>query len=297
MREFCGDGRLVSAVAASRRRPRVRSSAPRSPSTRSSSEMPDTTAADRGDPRAQGRVTRRIRWRCHRRPARTTARTASGRQRSPVDRQRHLPLARDRGGRACGGTRGGRVPDADDEDIGIVGKMTLRDGKWLMGDVEPENYSGTYEIVGDQLVFDWSGDVLRLQVQSRRRRLARPRAAAADGRRRRCRVGRRTVAPRRPARARHPLTRGQVVPVRSGSSTDNRVPPPGGAVELEAFRRAPRRDPRGRQSPLPSPGTAPPTPSSATSTRSRSARSPIEITTLEAFAYLTTFASASEQTK
>ena len=46
---------------------------------------------------------------------------------------------------------------ADSEDVGTIGKMTLRDGRWLMGDVEPEKYSGTYEIREDRLSFDWAG--------------------------------------------------------------------------------------------------------------------------------------------
>ena len=41
--------------------------------------------------------------------------------------------------------------------------MTLRDGKWLMGDTDPEDYSGTYEIVGNRLVFDWRGDILTFE--------------------------------------------------------------------------------------------------------------------------------------
>jgi TRAP-type C4-dicarboxylate transport system substrate-binding protein len=43
------------------------------------------------------------------------------------------------------------------EDVGTVGKMTLRDGSWVLGDTDPEDYSGTYEIIGNRLVFDWSG--------------------------------------------------------------------------------------------------------------------------------------------
>jgi hypothetical protein len=43
------------------------------------------------------------------------------------------------------------------EDVGTIGKMTLRDGGWVMGDTDPEDYSGTYEIIGNRLVFDWSG--------------------------------------------------------------------------------------------------------------------------------------------
>lgn len=46
------------------------------------------------------------------------------------------------------------------EDVGTIGKMTLRDGGWVMGDIDPEDYSGTYEIVGNRLVFDWSGATL-----------------------------------------------------------------------------------------------------------------------------------------
>ena len=34
------------------------------------------------------------------------------------------------------------------EDVGGIGKMTLRDGGWVMGDTDPEQYSGTYKIKG-----------------------------------------------------------------------------------------------------------------------------------------------------
>jgi hypothetical protein len=44
--------------------------------------------------------------------------------------------------------------------VGGVGKMTLRDGKWLIGEDDPEDNSGTYEIAGSRLVFDWGGDIL-----------------------------------------------------------------------------------------------------------------------------------------
>jgi hypothetical protein len=50
-----------------------------------------------------------------------------------------------------------------DEDIGTVGKMTLRDGKWRIGDEDPEENSGTYEIIGNRLVFDWGGDILTFE--------------------------------------------------------------------------------------------------------------------------------------
>jgi TRAP-type C4-dicarboxylate transport system substrate-binding protein len=41
----------------------------------------------------------------------------------------------------------------DDEDLGSVVTMTLRDGGWQLG--EDEFYSGTYKIRGNRLVFDW----------------------------------------------------------------------------------------------------------------------------------------------
>ena len=103
----------------------------------------------------------------------------------------------------------GASPNADDEDIGTVGKMTLRDGKWRMGDVDPEEYSGTYEIVGNRLVFDWGGDILTFEFAREGDGTIQPRAAAADEPRRRGRVGRRTMAACGPARARHSLTRCQ----------------------------------------------------------------------------------------
>jgi TRAP-type C4-dicarboxylate transport system substrate-binding protein len=57
------------------------------------------------------------------------------------------------GARAAGGS-------PSSEDVGTIGKMTLRDGEWRMGEEDPEDYSGTYRIRGDHLVFDWSGTTL-----------------------------------------------------------------------------------------------------------------------------------------
>lgn len=57
------------------------------------------------------------------------------------------------GARAAGGS-------PDSEDVGTIGKMTLREGKWRMGDEAPEEYSGTYAITDDRLVFDWGDDKL-----------------------------------------------------------------------------------------------------------------------------------------
>jgi TRAP-type C4-dicarboxylate transport system substrate-binding protein len=42
---------------------------------------------------------------------------------------------------------------AKDPDIGSVVTMTLLDGRWLLG--KDPHYSGTFEVEGDRLVFDW----------------------------------------------------------------------------------------------------------------------------------------------
>jgi TRAP-type C4-dicarboxylate transport system substrate-binding protein len=60
-------------------------------------------------------------------------------------------------------TRAGKIAAGgsdDDEDVGTIGTMTLRDGRWRMGDEDPEAYSGTFEIRGHRLVFDWGGTLL-----------------------------------------------------------------------------------------------------------------------------------------
>ena len=44
-----------------------------------------------------------------------------------------------------------------------MGKMTLRDGRWLLGDTDPEDYSGTYDIAGNRLVFDWGENTLTFE--------------------------------------------------------------------------------------------------------------------------------------
>ena len=161
MSEFCGAGRLVSAVAATAGDLRALERAAQ-PVYAELEEDATTTAliaairalkaASPGHPVAVP-------------PAACahTAPTVSGRQRSPaaVNGTYHWRVIE--AGAHAAARAVGASPDADDEDIGIVGKMTLRDGKWLMGDVEPEKYSGTYEIVGDQLVFAWRGDVLAFE--------------------------------------------------------------------------------------------------------------------------------------
>lgn len=63
-----------------------------------------------------------------------------------------------RSGARAAARRVGRSPHS--EDIGTIGKMTLRNGGWVMGEIDPEDYSGTYAIVGNRLVFDWAGATL-----------------------------------------------------------------------------------------------------------------------------------------
>jgi TRAP-type C4-dicarboxylate transport system substrate-binding protein len=46
----------------------------------------------------------------------------------------------------------------NESDIGKVSQMTLRDGKWLLGQAGSESgsrESGTYEVTGNRMVFDW----------------------------------------------------------------------------------------------------------------------------------------------
>ncbi|HEX5896303.1 MAG TPA: TRAP transporter substrate-binding protein DctP [Thermoleophilaceae bacterium] len=64
----------------------------------------------------------------------------------------------DSGAQAAARIVGGVVHDRD---VGTLGKMTLRDGRWLMGEGDhPEDYSGSYEIIGRRLVFDWGDTTL-----------------------------------------------------------------------------------------------------------------------------------------
>lgn len=80
--------------------------------------------------------------------------TVSGPERSPsaVNGTYHWRVT-EAGGRAAAEAVGGTPHQ---EDLSSVGKMTLRDGRWLLGEGDdPENSSGTYGIVGDKLVFEW----------------------------------------------------------------------------------------------------------------------------------------------
>ena len=88
-----------------------------------------------------------------------TAPTAVGRKQSPsaLNGTYHWRTT-DAGAHAAARIVGGVVRDWD---VGVLGKMTLRDGKWLIGDGDhPEDNSGTYEIIGGRLVFDWGDSTL-----------------------------------------------------------------------------------------------------------------------------------------
>jgi TRAP-type C4-dicarboxylate transport system substrate-binding protein len=155
MRDFCDDGRPVTAVSASRddvaalrraaqpayaeleRDPRTRAliaairelkltipAATEAPLPECRHETPATS----GHRRPASMLNGTYHWRVTSAGARTAARIAGG---SPHS-----------------------------EDVGTVGKMTLRNGGWVMGEIDPEDYSGAYEIIGNRLVFDWSGATL-----------------------------------------------------------------------------------------------------------------------------------------
>ena len=87
--------------------------------------------------------------------------TVSGRERSPsaVNGTYHWRVTEE-GGRAAAEAVGG-TPDG--QDLSVVGKMTLRDGRWLLGEDYSEEDSGTYRIVGDKLVFDWGVSTLTFE--------------------------------------------------------------------------------------------------------------------------------------
>ena len=87
----------------------------------------------------------------------------TGRKRSPstVNGTYHWRIT-EAGRRAAVRAVGGS-PKLGVRDVGAVAKMTLRDGKWVMGDTDPEDYSGTYEIIGSRLVFDWGGAILTFE--------------------------------------------------------------------------------------------------------------------------------------
>jgi TRAP-type transport system periplasmic protein len=156
MRNFCSEGPPVSAVAASADDIAALESAAQ-PVYAQLERDPDTKAAigairalKAASPAAPASVP----------PAacETEASTANGGERAPssVNGTYHWRVT-EPGARAAARAVGG---SPHDEDVGGVGKMTLRDGRWLMGDINPEEYSGTYKIVGDRLVFNWGDSTL-----------------------------------------------------------------------------------------------------------------------------------------
>lgn len=161
MRDFCGGSRLVSAVAASPGDLDALESAAQ-PVYTQLEEDPDTKAliaAIRALKAASSAHAVAVS------PAACTQTTPteSGRKRSSsaVNGTYHWRVTE--AGAHAAARAVGASPHADDEDIDTVGKMTLRDGKWRMGDTDPEEYSGTYEIVGNRLVFDWAGEILTFE--------------------------------------------------------------------------------------------------------------------------------------
>ena len=92
-----------------------------------------------------------------------------------------------------------------EEDVGILGKMALRDGKWLIGDGDdPEDTRARSRYRPPPR--------LRLghharQIHARRRRDTATHAGPAHECGRRGRLGRRALPPRRPPGERHPLSR------------------------------------------------------------------------------------------
>jgi Bacterial extracellular solute-binding protein, family 7 len=163
MRDFCGEGRSVSAVAATRSDLTALERAAQPVYTQLEQD-PDTKAliaAIRGlmaaspahpaaiPPPACAQTTR--------------ARAATGRERSPsaVNGTYHWRITA--AGANAAERAVGASPSAADEDVGSIGKMTLRDGKWLMGDIDPEAYSGTYQVVGNRLEFDWGDQILSFE--------------------------------------------------------------------------------------------------------------------------------------
>ena len=64
----------------------------------------------------------------------------------------------------AGAIRTGNPPS--DPDIGSVVTMTLRSGRWLLGD-DP-HYSGAFQVEGNRLVFDWPSEASVLTFRFRR---------------------------------------------------------------------------------------------------------------------------------
>jgi TRAP-type C4-dicarboxylate transport system substrate-binding protein len=156
MRNFCGEGPPFNAVAASADDLAALENAAQ-PVYKQLERDPDTKALIH--------AIRGLKEASHAQPAAVppaacaqTTRAEGGHERSPsaVNGTYHWRVTGE-GARAAARAVGG---SPHDEEVGTLGKMTLRDGKWLMGDTDPEDYSGTYAIAGDRLMFDWGESML-----------------------------------------------------------------------------------------------------------------------------------------
>ena len=145
MRNFCRGGRPVTAVAASREERAALKRAAR----------PLYTELER-DPRTEALIDA-IRELKARTPASTPTHAPRG-----CAHEAPVTHARERSPSMVNGTYRWQLTEhgarrvgvkPDDADIGSVVTMTLRDGRWQLG--EDEFYSGTYSVRGNRLVFDW----------------------------------------------------------------------------------------------------------------------------------------------
>lgn len=153
VRDFCSEGGAVTAVAASPDAVAAMKEAAR-PVYAQLERDPETKAliaSIRNLKRTAGVSAEAPPAGCE--PHKVVASGGSAQRPSILNGTYHWRITRD-GARAAVRIVGGSL---NDEDIGTIGKMTLRDGKWLMGDVDPEEYSGTYAIQGRSLIFDWGG--------------------------------------------------------------------------------------------------------------------------------------------
>jgi len=145
MRNFCGGGRPVTALAASREDRAALKRAAR----------PAYTELER-DPRTKALIDA-IRELKAQTPSSTPTQAPSGcAHEAPVTR------GRERSPSTVNGTYRWRLTEEgarrvgvkpDDEDIGSIVTMTLRDGGWQLGD--DEFSSGTYSVRRNRLIFDW----------------------------------------------------------------------------------------------------------------------------------------------
>ena len=150
VRDFCGEGPPFSAVAASpddiaglenAARP-VYTQLEQDPGTKAAiAAIRALKAASPAAPAAAPPVA------CENEPT-----TVSGHEQSPsaVNGTYHWRVTEE-GGRAAARAVGGTP---NEEALSAVGKMTLRDGRFFLGD-DPAEGVGSYRIVGDKLVFDW----------------------------------------------------------------------------------------------------------------------------------------------